>query len=193
MARKLDVEPARYSMRKSLIKSFYISDGRFEYNNNIFTDEVPRRIIIGFVEHDSYNGNVKKSPFDFKNFNIREISVMSSGRTYPQMMYNLDYANKNYARAYHDMQENLGFAFSNDSNGISYEMFERGWNIYVFNLTNSMENEPGFELIKDGTTSINIKFKERTPNGGITMIAYGEVDSLVMVDRNRQITTDVTL
>jgi hypothetical protein len=108
-------------------------------------------------------------------------------------MYNLEYKDKNFVRAYHDMQENLGFSFSNESNGISYQMFERGWNIYVFNLTNSMENDPGFELIKDGTTAINIKFTDRTPNGGITMIFYGEVDSLMMMDRNRQITTDISI
>jgi hypothetical protein len=180
-------------MRKSILKSYVITDGRYEYNNNIFTDEVPRRVIIGFVEHDAYNGNVKKSPFDFKNFNIREISINCSGRTYPQSAYTLDYTNNNYIRAYHDMQENLGLAFSSESNGITYEMFNRGWNIYVFNLTNSMENDSGFELIKDGTTSIDIKFNERTPNGGITMITYGEVDSLVMVDRNRQISSDITI
>jgi hypothetical protein len=180
-------------MRRSIIKSFFITEGRYEFNTNIFTDEVPRRIIIGFVEHDAYSGNPKKSPFDFKNFNVREISVTCSGRTYPQSSYVLDYDNNKYARAYHDMQENLGYAFSNESNGISYLMYKRGWNIYVFNLTNSMENEPGFELIKDGTTSINVKFNGRTPGGGITMIAYGEVDSLLMVDKNRHITSDINV
>jgi hypothetical protein len=176
-----------------MLKSFFITDGRYEFNTNIFTDEVPRRVILGFVEHDAYNGNIKKSPFDFKHFNIQEISINCSGRTYPQTLYKLNYTQKKYARAYHDMCENLGMAFSNESNSITYKMFERGWNLYVFNLTNSMDNEPGFELIKDGTTAVSIRFSERTPNGGITMIAYGEVDSLVLVDRNRQITSDITV
>ena len=193
MARKLDTQPARYSMRKTMLKSFFITDGRQEYNTNIFTDEVPRRVIVGLLDHDAYMGNKKKSPFEFYHFNVRQIQIICSGRTYPQSYYNLDYGNALYARAYHDMQENLGFAFSNESNGISYKNFERGWNLYVFNLTNSMENEPGFELIKDGTTSINIKFAANTPTGGISMIVYGEVDSLLMIDRNRQITSDITV
>ena len=109
MAQKLDTEPARYSMRRSILKSFFITEGRFEFNANIFTDEVPRRIIIGFVDHDAYSGNVKKSPFDFENYNLREISITSSGRTYPQSSYTLDYNNNKYARAYHDMQEKMGF------------------------------------------------------------------------------------
>src|SRR4030088_1667991 len=126
-------------MRKSMLKSYFITDGRYEYNNNIFTDEVPRRVIIGFVDHDAYNGNVKKSPFDFKNFNIREISINCSGRTYPQSAYTLDYTNNNYIRAYHDMQENLGYAFSSESNGMASVMSKRGWNINVFNLRKGME------------------------------------------------------
>jgi hypothetical protein len=169
-------------MRKSLLQNCFISEGRFEYTNNLFTNEVPRRIIIGLVDHDAYNGHNKKSPFDFKNFDVQQISIMCSGRTFPYTQYNLEYGVNKYSRPYHDMCENL-----------SLGMFKRGWNIYVFNLTNSLDNEPGFELIKDGTTSINIKFRSRTPNGGITLIAYGEVDSLLLVDKNRHITSDIAI
>ena len=91
------------------------------------------------------------------------------------------------------MQDNLGYAFTGTSNGISYGMFNNGWNIYVFNLTNSLEDDPGFQLIKEGTTAINIKFTESVPAGGIVMIAYGEVDSLMLIDKNRSLTSDVTL
>jgi hypothetical protein len=56
-----------------------------------------------------------------------------------------------------------------------------------------MENDPGFELIKEGTTAISIKFANPVPAGGVTLIAYGEVDSLMLVDRNRSLTSDVTV
>ena len=153
VARRLDTQPARYSLKKTMLKSYFISENRMEFTTNIFTDEVPRRIIIAMVDQDAYIGNKDKSPFNFKNFDVRDISIIASGRQYPQTPYDLDYANNKYARAYHDMQENLGCVFSRDSNGISYKMFKNGWNIYVFNLTNSIKNEPGFELIREGTTA----------------------------------------
>jgi hypothetical protein len=56
-----------------------------------------------------------------------------------------------------------------------------------------MENDPGFELIKEGTTAISIKFSSAVPAGGITLITYGEVDSLMLVDRNRSLISDVTV
>jgi hypothetical protein len=105
----------------------------------------------------------------------------------------LDYSNKNCVRAYYDQQDNLGFAFSNESNGITYSMFRKGWNIYVFNLTNSLENDPGFQLIKEGTTAIYVKFEKPVPARGITMVAFGEVDSLMLIDKNRSLTSDVSL
>ena len=192
-ARKLDTQPARYSLRKSMLKSLFITEGRTEFQNNIFTDEVPRRIIVGLLANSAYIGNKNKSPFNFEHFNVRDVTIIANGRQYPQAPYNLDYGNKKYIRAYHDSQENLGFAYSRESNGISYKMFRNGWCIYTFTLTNSMENDPGFELIKDGTTAISIKFSSPVPAGGVTLIAYGEVDSLMLVDRNRSLSSDVTV
>jgi len=84
LARKLDVSPARYSMRKSMLKSDFISEGRLEYNANIFTNEVPRRVIVGFLVKDSFQGDVNTSPFSFRNFNIRDITIVANGRNYPQ-------------------------------------------------------------------------------------------------------------
>jgi hypothetical protein len=72
-------------------------------------------------------------------------------------------------------------------------MFRNGWNLYVFNLTNSLENDPGFQLIKEGTTAIHVKFSSPVPAGGITMVAFGEVDSLMLIDKNRSLTSDVSI
>jgi hypothetical protein len=95
----------------------------------------------------------------------------------------LDYTGKNYARAYHDSMENLGFAYTSESNGITYSMFKDGWNVYVFNLTNSQEDSQGFELVKDGCTSVHIRFTSNVPEKGITLVAYAELDGLILIDR----------
>jgi hypothetical protein len=79
--------------------------------------------------------------------------------------------------------ENLGYAYTNDSNSINYSMFKNGWNVYVFNLTNSQEDSQGFELVKDGTTSVHIRFGSAVPAGGVTLIAYAECDGLILIDR----------
>ena len=192
IARKLDIQPARYGLRRTMIKSLLISKGDTEFNANLYIEEVPRRLVLALIANDAFIGNKNKSPFNFEHFNVREVNVYCNGRVYPATPYNLDYATNNYVRAYHDMQENIGTAWSVESNGIDYAMFKTGWCIYVFSLTNSMENEPGFELIREGTTSITIRFKQ--PLGGnVTLIAYAEMDSLLMIDKYRTVTSDITV
>uniref|UniRef100_A0A183BMB2 ResB domain-containing protein n=1 Tax=Globodera pallida TaxID=36090 RepID=A0A183BMB2_GLOPA len=183
IARKLDVEPARYGIRKSFMKSLFITGGRYDYSANLFTEEVPRRVIIGLVANQNYIGHKQKNPFYFNHHNVRDIELTASGRTYPQYPYNLDYKNNNYARAYHDAQEHLGMACTTESNGLSYSMFKTAFCLYVFQMTNSQEDSPGFELIKEGCTAVSIRFSEPVPPEGVTLIAYGEADGLILIDQ----------
>ncbi|KAL3086703.1 hypothetical protein niasHS_008036 [Heterodera schachtii] len=175
IAKKLDLEPARYGIRKTLMKSLFITGGRYDFSANLFTEEVPRRVIIGLVPNQNYIGQNQKNPFYFNHHNVRDIELTASGRTYPQFPYNLDYKNNRYARAYHDTQEHLGMACTTESNGISYSMFKTAYCLYVFQMTNSQEDSPGFELIKEGCTAVNIRFAEAVPNEGVTLIAYADM------------------
>ncbi|KAL3070961.1 hypothetical protein niasHT_040117 [Heterodera trifolii] len=117
IAKKLDMEPARYGIRKTWMKSLFITGGRYDFSANLFTEEVPRRVIIGLVPNQNYIGHNQKNPFYFNHHNVRDIELTASGRTYPQFPYNLE---------------------------------------------------------------------------GVTLIAYAEADGLILIDRNRSITSDLT-
>jgi hypothetical protein len=193
IARKLERIPAKYALRKTSIKSNFITQGRTEYNANLFTEQIPRRIILGFVDNASYVGNQNKSPFNFKPYNIREISITANGVTYPTAAYNFDFPNTKYVRAFHDMQDALGFVNTTESNGVDMERYKQGWCFFAFNLTNNQEDSQCFDLIKEGNTSVNIKFDQAVQNGGIVLIAMAEMDSLLMLDKNRTVTSDTTV
>ena len=193
IARRLEKSPARYALRKSIIKSIFISENRTELNASLFNDQVPRRIVIGLVENAAYVGNLEKSPFNFKPFNVREITITAQGHTYPEAPYNLDFTTNRYVRAFHDMNEGVGVANSLESNGITFKKYKNGWTFFVFNLTNAQEDGAYFDLIKNGSTNINIKFSQQVPAGGIVLIAHGELDSLLMLDKNRTISSDITI
>lgn len=85
LAEKLNNEPARYPIKKTNLKSLFISQGRTDFVANLFTEEVPRRIIVGLVANKDFVGNLHTSPFNFNNFNIRDIEIMANGRVYPQV------------------------------------------------------------------------------------------------------------
>nr|CAD2178121.1 unnamed protein product [Meloidogyne enterolobii] len=194
IAKRLETKPARYSIRKTMMKPLFISQGRYEFNANLFMDQIPRRITLGLVSNSDYVGDIKRSPFNFHHFNVREISIVANGRNYPQAPYDFDYENGKYIRAFNDMNEAIGLANSTESNGITVQQYGKTHCIYVFNLTNSGEDQGGtFDLIKNGTTAVNIKFSKPVPEGGIMLIVMGEADSLIMLDRNRTIASDTTI
>lgn len=191
IARKLETRPARYAVRKTMLKSIFISQGRFQMNANLFMDQVPRRITLGLVANKDFVGDISRSPFNFQHFNVREISITANGRIYPQAPYDFDYENGKYVRAFHDMNENSGFANTLEGNGIGYDQFASTHCIYIFNLTNSLEDQGGvFDLIKSGATAVDIKFSKKVPDGGIVLVVMAEADSLFMLDKNRTISSD---
>lgn len=132
---KLNNEPARFPIRKTTLKQLFISQGRTDFVSNLFTEEVPRRVILGLVANENFIGNKHESPFKFDHFKIRDIELMANGRVYPQQSFSLNYNDNLYVKAYHDFQEFLGFANTSESNGIDYIRYRNGWCFYVFNLT----------------------------------------------------------
>uniref|UniRef100_A0A183CN29 Uncharacterized protein n=1 Tax=Globodera pallida TaxID=36090 RepID=A0A183CN29_GLOPA len=141
IARKLELKPARYAVRKTTMKSMFISEGRFEFIANMFMDQIPRRITLGLVANADYIGTQSRSPFNFQPFNVREISVIANGRSYPQAPYDLDYPNKKYVRPFNDMNEAVGFTNTLESNGITFDQYGKTHCMYVFNLTSSGDDQ----------------------------------------------------
>ncbi|KAL3101610.1 hypothetical protein niasHT_021927 [Heterodera trifolii] len=123
IARKLEIKPARYAVRKTMMKSMFISQGRYEFTANLFMDQIPRRITMGLVSNADYSGTITRSPFNFQPFNVREIAIIANGRSYPQAPYDLDYPHGKYVRAFNDMNEAVGFANSSESNGITFPQY----------------------------------------------------------------------
>jgi hypothetical protein len=190
ISQKLEKAPARYAIRRTSVKSHFISENRTEFSTLLFSEQVPRRVVVGLISNARYIGGKSLSPFNFQPHGVRELTLYANGRTYPSNLYNLDYASNKYTRAFHDTCEALGFANSVESNGLTMDKFKAGWCLYVFNLTNSGEDNPCFDLITEGSCNINIKFTTAVPAGGLVLIALAERDSLLFIDKNRTVVSD---
>lgn len=193
IASRLNTTPAKYSLTKTELKTTFINSGRYEYVTNLFQEQVPKRLIIGLVPHKAYVGDRAASPFTFKHFDVQSISVQVNGRQYPNVLYNLDFDTYKYTRLFHDFYENLGFADTTESMNITMDKFKTNSCFFVFNLANNQEIDSCFDLIKEGTTSVHIRFKSAVPTNGITLVAYAELDGLALLDKNRVLSSDITV
>lgn len=189
----LETKPATYAVRRTEIKSTFLSAGRTEVDYNAFSATIPRRLTIAMVANVAFNGSIKHSPFNFNPFSIRDISVHAGGFVYPVFPYKLDFDQDYYTRAYVDFFEALGMANSERSCDISFDKYKSGWTFFVVPLTSTLDDSCGFELLRSGTTTIRLQFNKAIPTGGVEMIILGEFDQIIMIDFNRHIVSDSTL
>ncbi|KAH7716703.1 hypothetical protein AAVH_15885 [Aphelenchoides avenae] len=193
IASRLATQPARYPVRRSHLKSETINAGLRDFHSMLFTELIPRRIIVGFVDTGAFSGDYRKSPFNFKNFSIRDITISAHGQIYPNVAYDLKWTTcSKHARPFLDMHEAVGLR-PPDSNGITLEMFNSGWTLFVFNLSTTLDNDDGYDMIRTGTCHIDVKFHTETPAAGIQMIVYGESESLLLIDHTRTVSSDLTV
>jgi len=187
----LQVNTAKYPVRRVEVKSFHVGEGRRETpENTMFNGQVPRRIIVCCVDGDAYHGSLAKSPFNFQHYNITEISVSAAGETYPHKSLTMDFENNRYVRAFLQLFEGQGIGVEDKGNGITLDSFKNGSCIFAFDLSPDEDDGSHWDLVKEGATSINIQFAKAAPRHGIEVIVYAEFDNLVTIDRNRNTFTD---
>nr|CAD2205297.1 unnamed protein product [Meloidogyne enterolobii] len=189
----LEAKPATYAVRKTEIKSTFLTAGRTEIEYNAFSASIPRRITVALISNKAFNGDFGLSPFNFQPYDLRDISVHTGGHIFPLVAYKLKFKNNLFVRAFVDMYEALGVANSDRSIDISMEKFKSGWTFFVIPLTSTLDDSCGFELLKSGTTSIRLEFNTPIPAGGVEMIVLGEFDQMLMIDYNRHIVSDSNL
>ena len=189
----LEKQPATYSVRKTEIKSTFISAGRYEFDYNVFSATIPRRVTIALVKNSAFNGDYKLTPFNFQPFDLREISVHAGGMIFPVVPYKLDFTKDFFVRPFVEMYEALGVANSERSFDISMSQFKDGWTFFVIPMTSTLDDSCGFELLRSGTTCIRATFDKPIPTGGVEMIVLGEFDQMIMIDYNRHIVSDSKL
>jgi hypothetical protein len=174
------------------MKSLYIDEGRMQVpENHIFTDLIPNRITLAMVRNDAFVGSWKYSPYNFQPFDVKQVSVSAGNQIYPAVPMDLDFTENKYARAFLDMYDGLDFALDERSNGITMEMFRTSWTFFVISLTPNMENRSsGFNLVRQGTTSVNILFNKPVKKPGVILLIYAEFNSVLSIDQQRIVTID---
>jgi hypothetical protein len=156
-------------------------------HHTIFQGQIPRRITFGCVRRDAFNGDRMLNPFKFENFGIKQVTVTAGGITYHREPLRTNFPDNVYLRAYLQLMESMGDGYpSNKSCAITPKLFKAGFCLFAFDLTPDDEPEgQHWELAKQGGTILEILFDPVLAHA-IEIIVYGEFDSLIRIDRNRE-------
>ena len=66
----------------------------------ITTLDRSRRIVIGVLESEAYHGNVRKCPFNFKNFNLTYVCGFIDGERFPSRALTSNFVANDYIEVY---------------------------------------------------------------------------------------------
>ena len=179
----------KFPIKRVEMKFFTKGSGRSDLSEqNLASGTLPRRVFIGLVESESFNGKITKNPFNFQNFKLNEIVLRQNGVPRPYESISVNYTENIYNEGYFSLLQASGKIFSNESNAITLKQYKNGYALYGFDLTNSHDAQC-YDLINEGNLSLTISLAE-TSTVSITVIAYLEYDNIIEIDKDGQVITN---
>ena len=178
---------AYYPYYMSRIRTNLITEGIQSYTwPSAIRGKLPKQIILGFVDHSAYSGDLKKKPFVFENFDIDGLSLRVNGASYPSKPYQPDFTTGNYAVLYDDFLRNVGVGHQNESIGISIHTYIKHKLLCVFDLTPDNCNRRELHLEQYGDIDVEVSFKTATRKT-ITLLLYTATFGGLIVGKEMQV------
>ena len=183
---------AKYPLKRVSVKSFSVPTGSLtSTHDNLFLSQLPKRIIVGLVDSDAYNGHFNKNPFNFKHMNLSYLGLNIDGENKPSSPLTPDFEAGVFTRPFYRLFTDLGLACKNESLSFGLDDFDKGYALYAFDLSPSILDGNQIELIRSGNLRLELKFAKAL-TAPIHVIVYGELDSIIEINNSRQVLTDFT-
>ena len=89
-AKVLEMGTAKYPITQGEFKTHTVSSGtRSHAEENLYSGQIPKCIVIGFVKNSGINGTYQTNPFQFENFDMDHIALSVGGTSVPGKALNL--------------------------------------------------------------------------------------------------------
>ena len=184
---------AKYPIRRVDCKVLTIPGGFGAFNpDNIFLGRIPKRLVLGLVDTEAYNGSYTANPFNFKHHNLSQVGVYVDGEQIPRKPLFLKFekaGGQNFITGFQSLFSGIG-AFSQDKgNQMTRSDYHQGYTLFAFDMTPDHCSGDHFELIKQGNLRVELHFAQPLANT-VNLIIYAEFESVIEIDTNRNVLYD---
>ena len=177
---------AKYPIRRAVCKTYTIPAGNLnQTQENLFTGQLPTRIVIGCVDNDAFNGRYVKNPYNFKNYDLNQLKVYLDGQQHSVIPIEPNFTTNNYITAYANLFAGTGKLMKDEGTAIRREDFRAGYVLYAFDLTADLAEEGHFNLMKHGNVRLDLKFGTAL-TVTINVFAYAEFESVLEIDKSSE-------
>ena len=186
----LNYGPAKYPIRRVICKYFQVPQGATSTNQeNLFSGQVPTRVIVGCVEAAAFNGDFQKNPFNFQHMNIGEVALYISGRKEPIKALKPNFPDQSLL-SYVSFLNGVGKWGRDEGCGFNRKEHPNGYCLFAWDLTPDLAGGyDHFQLKHDSSVRLQIKFSQALA-APANVIVYAEFENLIMIDKDRNVTTN---
>lgn len=192
-ARALTKATAKYPVTRVEVKAISMPAGvHGDTLDNVILGQLPKRIIIGFVDNKAFNGDHTLNPFNFRHHGINYLSLYVDGVQIPSKPLQPDFTDtERYVDAYHTLFSGTGIHFLNQGNCITRAIYPFGYCLFAFDLTPdlSANSNSHWNLVKHGSVRIEVRFQQALTST-VNCIVYAEYDNVLEIDATRQVIVD---
>ena len=185
---------AKYPVTRVEVKTFTLHAGiHGDTIDNAILGQLPKRIIISFVDNKTFNGNQTFNPFNFQHFSINHLSLYVDGAQIPSkpLQPRFSHNDSMFIDAFQTLYSGTVIHFLNEGLGINRFNYSLGYFLTAFDLTPDLSDHCAshWNLVHSGSLRIEVGF-ETAPTSRINCVVYAEYDNVLEIDSTRQILTD---
>lgn len=158
-------ESLKFVLDEPQIRLFNVPDGVNSINcDSLILGRIPKYIIVGLVKSDALNGSLLLSPFNFSDFNVKELTVNWNADTVQQRVIPLSFSGNgttpdNYLMGLISVQKLA--ADKMQGNGLKVSNYKNGNVLYGVELLPTSEG--CLSVNRRGQLKLSISFRSLTP------------------------------
>ena len=192
MARGLIRDTAKYPIRRIDTHVYSVPQGNLTGNqDNLYFGQLPKRLVIGCVDNDAFNGNYHKNPFNFKHYDINFVALDVHGQQVPGKPLQPNFEKDTYIKSYQTLFTALNKFGQDEGNQISRSDYPAGYTLFAFDLSPDLENDGHFNEMKSGPMRLELHFAKPLPNT-INVIVLAEFENTIEINNSRSVLFDYT-
>ena len=188
----LESKPAKYPITRVEVKVFHLPKGQKSFtHDNLILGNLPKRICIGIVDNNAFNGNYLLNPLNFQHYNVNFLSLHLDGNQIPWAPLKPYFSHNNFIRAYFTQFTGGDGTSSDTGNCIDRDDFKHGNALYCFDLTPDLSSSSSHHLCVTRQGNLRVEFGfDNVLQFTRNVIVYSEFDNVIEIDKDRKVTHD---
>ena len=164
---------AMYPFKHMEVRAYNGNKGNTEVTiENPYESKIPTQFILGMVDPDSYIGNLRKNPLNFKHYDISSAAFYIDNESIAKQPYKLNPSDGKFIEPYMELYSILGKASKDVDIGRSRENYLEGTFLLPFDVTpTSVANMEYLGRKTGGNCRIALQFCKPLPHN-IMIITY---------------------